>query len=213
MFILTKCILHTLWSLGMSWHITGYSRERYMLLLLLLASGRKLCYVWRPVGLKRNPFTIPALTITNSALIQPRWLSRKLFFFLTPPLPKTLFAVARGKTLVASRAGRSMSEPSFVLCCLLTDLMSSSWPKTIPASWLQKVVVMLAFLMHTRFFPTCAGWRGERGECLEQSEDCVVGQDWIVTHGACEGSEEMWKWWEEHCNREFFYIYIYEYIY
>lgn len=90
--------------------------------------------------------------------------------------------------------------------------MSSSWPKTIPASWLQKVVVMLAFLMHTRFFPTCAGWRGERGECLEQSEDCVVGQDWIVTHGACEGSEEMWKWWEEHCNRIFLYIYIWIYI-
>lgn len=163
MFILTKCILHTSWSLGMSWHITGYSRERYMLLLLLLASGRKLCSVWRPVGLKRNPFTTPALTITTSALIQPRWLSRKLFslyFFLMPPLPKILFAIARGKTPVASRVSRSMSEPGFVLCCLLTDLTSSSWPETIPASRVRKVAAMLAFLVHTWSFPTCAGWRG-----------------------------------------------------
>lgn len=53
-----------------------------------------------------------------------------------------------------------MSEPSFILCCLLTDLMSSSWPEIIPASQVKKGVVMLAFLVHTRVFPTCAcaGW-------------------------------------------------------
>lgn len=38
--------------------------------------------------------------------------------------------------------------------------MSSSWPEIIPASQVKKGVVMLAFLVHTRVFPTCAcgGW-------------------------------------------------------
>lgn len=37
------------------------------------------------------------------------------------------------------------------------------------------------------------GVEGEGSERLEQSEDCVAGQDSIVTHGAREGSEEVWK--------------------
>lgn len=51
----------------------------------------------------------------------------------------------------------------------------------------------LAFLAHAPFFPACAGWRGERGERLEQSEDCAVGRDRTVTHRVREGSGEMWK--------------------
>lgn len=103
-----------------------------------------------------------------------------------------------------------MSEPGFILCCLLTDLTSSSWPETIPASRVQKVVAMLAFLVHTGVFPTCAGWRGKAASAWSRAR--IVWRDRTQSSRTerVRGVKRCGN--EESIVTENFYIYIYIYM-